>query len=302
MELRHLRYFVAVAEEGSLTVAAERRLHTAQPSLSRQIRDLEDQVGVALMTRSARGIELTAAGRAFLDHARLALGQAEAAVQAARRAAEPAKRTFSMGFLTGQEADWLPYTTRILRDELPNIEVRVLSAHSVELVEDLVRRRLDIAFLRPEPNPDLEYRVVTQEPLVAILPSDHRLASREVIDPRDLAGETFIGVSDRPHVLRKIIAEYLGQNGVEITAQHEIDNVAMGISLVSSTRGIALLPAYAENFLTWSVVSRPLKGDPPTIDLAIGYHKDNTSPVLKAFLSRVDDLIAQFTARAPRKA
>ena len=75
MELRHLRYFVAVAEEGSLTVAAERRLHTAQPSLSRQIRDLEYEVGVQLMTRNVRGIELTAAGRAFLDHARLALAQ-----------------------------------------------------------------------------------------------------------------------------------------------------------------------------------------------------------------------------------
>ena len=73
MELRHLRYFVAVAEEGSLTVAAERRLHTSQPSLSRQIRDLEDEVGAALLTRSARGVELTAAGRAFLDHAQLAV-------------------------------------------------------------------------------------------------------------------------------------------------------------------------------------------------------------------------------------
>src|SRR6195256_5603349 len=98
MELRHLRYFVAVAEEGSLTVAAERRLHTAQPSLSRQIRDLEYQVGVQLLTRSARGVELTAAGRAFLDHARLALAQVEAAGEAARRAARPAKITFAIGF------------------------------------------------------------------------------------------------------------------------------------------------------------------------------------------------------------
>jgi molybdenum-dependent DNA-binding transcriptional regulator ModE len=88
MELRHLRYFVAVAEEGSLTVAAGKRLHTAQPSLSRQIRDLEDQVGVPLLSRSVHGVELTAAGRAFLDHARLALTQAEAAVEAARRAAD----------------------------------------------------------------------------------------------------------------------------------------------------------------------------------------------------------------------
>src|SRR5712671_199041 len=100
MELRHLRYFIAVAEEGSLTLAAEKRLHTAQPSLSRQIRDLEYEVGVQLMSRSVHGVELTAAGKAFLDHARLALTQAEAAKEAARRAAQPAKPTFALGFLT----------------------------------------------------------------------------------------------------------------------------------------------------------------------------------------------------------
>src|SRR5467141_4507244 len=125
MELRHLRYFVAVAEEGSLTLAAEKRLHTAQPSLSRQIRDLEYEVGVALMSRSVHGIELTAAGRAFLDHARLALTQAEAATEAARRAAQPSKPTFAMGFQTGQEVDWLPRATSVLRNELLNIEIRV---------------------------------------------------------------------------------------------------------------------------------------------------------------------------------
>ena len=103
MELRHLRYFVAVAEAGSLTVAAEKRLHTAQPSLSRQIRDLEYEVGVPLMNRSVHGIELTAAGRAFLDHARLALTQAAAAAEAARRAAQPAKPTFAMGFQIGRK-------------------------------------------------------------------------------------------------------------------------------------------------------------------------------------------------------
>src|SRR5258706_2586881 len=100
MELRHLRYFVAVAEEGSLTLAAEKRLHTAQPSLSRQIRDLEYEVGVPLMSRSVHGIELTDAGKVFLDHARLALTQAEAAVEAARRAGQPAKPTFAIGILT----------------------------------------------------------------------------------------------------------------------------------------------------------------------------------------------------------
>src|SRR5712672_1148322 len=139
MELRHLRYFVAVAEEGSLTLAAEKRLHTAQPSLSRQIRDLEYEVGVQLMTRNVRGIELTAAGRAFLDHARLALAQ----VEAARRAARPSKTTFALGFLTGQEMDWLPDAMRILRDELPNIEVSVSSQYSPDLAQALLRGKLD---------------------------------------------------------------------------------------------------------------------------------------------------------------
>ena len=101
MELRHLRYFVAVVEEGSLTIAAERRLHTSQPSLSRQIRDLEYQVGAELLSRSVHGVELTAAGKAFLDHARLALAQVDAAVEAARRAAQPAKKMFAIGFQTG---------------------------------------------------------------------------------------------------------------------------------------------------------------------------------------------------------
>jgi LysR family transcriptional regulator, hca operon transcriptional activator len=291
MELRHLRYFVAVAEEGSLTVAAEKRLHTAQPSLSRQIRDLEYEVGVPLLTRSVHGVELTPAGRAFLDHARLALTQAEAATQAARRAAQPAKPTFAIGFLTGQEAEWLPYATRLLRDELLNIEIRVSSDHSTMLADELQRGKLDVAFMRREAKPDLEYKLVAEEPLVAILPSDHPLATRETIDPHTLAGETFIGISPTPRVLRAIVEDYLRNSGLKITPHLEIDNYAMAISLVASTRGIALLPASAKNFLPWSVVSRPLTGDAPTIDLVVGYHTANTSKILGLFLSRIDETI-----------
>src|SRR3954453_14619667 len=114
MELRHLRYFVAVAEEGSVTLAAQRRLRPARPSLSRQIRDLEMEVGAQLLVRSVRGIELTAAGRAFLDHARLALAQVGAGGGGARRASRPAKGTFVMGFLTGTEMDWFPEAVRLL--------------------------------------------------------------------------------------------------------------------------------------------------------------------------------------------
>src|ERR1700740_2775621 len=221
MELRHLRYFIAVAEAGSLTVAAEKRLHTAQPSLSRQIRDLEYEVGVQLMSRSVHGIELTAAGRAFLDHARLALTQAEAAAEAARRAAQPSQPTFAMGFLTGQEGDWLPRATAILRDELLNIEIRVSSDHSTMLAGDLQRGRLDVAFLRREQKPDLEYKLVAEEPLVVVLRTDHPLAEREAIDPHDLVGETFIGISEIPRVLRAVTNAYLKRTGIQLTPHLE---------------------------------------------------------------------------------
>jgi LysR family transcriptional regulator, hca operon transcriptional activator len=299
MELRHLRYFIAVAETGSLTEAAERRLHTAQPSLSRQIRDLEYQVGVELLSRSARGVELTAAGRAFLDHARLALAQVDAAGEAARRAAQPAKRTFTLGFLTGQEMDWLPEAMRILRDELPNIEVTVSSQYSPDLAAALMRGKLDLAFLRPELNVvDLTFKTVTKEPLVLIMPSDHRLASHDAIRVQEIVGETFISVSNTAPVLRTVIDEYLKRSGIDITPDHEVDNLAMAMSLVASTRGVALLPAYAQNFLPWSVISRPLDGDVPAIDLVIGYSNANTSPILKLFLSRVDDLIARVSQKS----
>src|SRR4029453_15175511 len=112
--------------------------------------------------------------------------------------------------------------------------------------------------------------LVAEEPLVVILPSDHPLASREAIDPRDLVGETFIGISAVPRVLRAVIDDYLKKPGIKIVPHLEIDNFAMAISLVASTRGVALLPVSAENFLKWSVISRPLKGEAPTIDLVIG--------------------------------
>ena len=306
MELRHLRYFVAVAEEGSLTFAAEKRLHTAQPSLSRQIRDLEHEVGVQLMSRSVHGIELTAAGKVFLDYARMALAQVDTAVEAARRAGQPERKTFAIGFQTGHEMNWLPRAMHVLRDELKNIEVTVSSDYSPDLAEALVRGRLDVAFMRAEPNLDLCYEVVDSEPLIVLMPSDHRLISREAIHPREFVGEIFIGGARHKHthahtkasVLAAVTEDYLRRSGLDIKLDHGVDNMAMAMSLVASTRGLALMPAYAKNLLPWSVVSRPLEGEAPTIELAVGYSKSNSSPVLKLFLSRLDALIAAVPERA----
>ena len=301
MELRHLRYFIAIAESGSFTIAATQRLHTAQPSLSRQIRELEAEVGVQLLIRSTRGIELTAAGRAFLDHARIALAQAEAGTEAARRAAHPAKPTFALGFMTGQEMEWLPEAINVLRDELPKTEVTVLSQNSPWLAEALTRGKLDLAFMRAEPDmPGLAYKLVTKEPIVAVLPSDHRLASLDEIDPREFAGENFVTISSAAPTLKLVIDEFMSRSGVEIHPTHEINNLAMAVSMVASTGGVTLLPAYAVNFFPVSVVSRPLAGEPPTIDLVVGYSKTNTSQTLQLFLSKVDGLISRSRQRQTR--
>jgi LysR family hca operon transcriptional activator len=298
MELRHLRYFVAVADAGSLTLAAEETLHTAQPSLSRQIRDLEYEVGAELLTRSARGVALTPAGEAFLQHARLALAQSEAAVEAAQRAAQRAKPSFALGFLTGQEMDWLPEAMATLKDVLSTVEVTVSSDYSRPLAEALMRGKLDLAFLRPEPGmAELEYRLIAKEPLIVVMPSDHRLAAREAIDIRDLAGETFLGMSATAPALLSTVETYLEHSGVALKSAHRIDNLGMAMSLVASTRGVTLLPAYAKNFLPWSVTSRPLAGETPTIDLVIGFNRTNSSPTLKLFLSRLDQLIARCRTR-----
>ena len=294
MELRHLRYFIAVAEEGSLTVAAGKRLHTAQPSLSREIRALEDEVGAALIKRSVHGIELTDAGRAFLDHARLAVTQAEAAKEAARRAAQPTKPSLALGFLSGTEMDLLPPAMRILQDELPNIDVKLSSDYSPKLADALMKGRLDAAFMRPEPHAgNLVYRHVRSDPLIVVFPRGHRLATRKTVRLREIKGEPFIKPSRTAPTLRKLIEDSLKQVGLDIRADHEVHNLAHAFSMVTSTRAVTLLPAYAKNYLPSSVASRPIHGDAPTVDLVLGYNKASTSPILKLFLARVGKLIAR---------
>jgi LysR family hca operon transcriptional activator len=137
---------------------------------------------------------------------------------------------------------------------------------------------------------DLEYDVVDREPLIVLMPNDHRLIDRETVRPQDFLGEIFIGGSNKATVLRSVTEAYLRHSGLDIKLDHGVDNMAMAMSLVASTRGLALMPAYAKNLLPESVVSRPLDGEAPTIEIAAGYSNSNTSPVLNLFLSRLDDL------------
>jgi LysR family hca operon transcriptional activator len=134
--------------------------------------------------------------------------------------------------------------------------------------------------------------VVDHEPLIVLMPGDHRFTSREAIHPREFIGEIFIGGSNKATVLRAVTEDYLHHFGLDIKRDHGVDSTTMAMSLVASTRGLALMPAYAKDLLPPSVVWRPLEGEVPTIDLAVGYSKSNTSPILKLFLSRLEELRA----------
>ncbi len=305
MELRHLRYFVAVAEACSIKLAAEEKLHTTQPSLSRQIRDLEEEIGTPLLVRGAKGVELTAAGRVFLEHARIMLSQAQAAVQSARQVANPIKPSLALGFMIGHDTTWLPASLRLLREELPDIHVVISTQNSPQLAAALLDCSIDAAFLRKDDgSSELEFMTIVEESFEVFLPCNHPFAARNAIDVQDFVGETFIsisgaalGISGKQPALRRAIDNYLKQNGVAIRPSHEVDNLGSVISLIASTQGIALLPVYAKTFLADSITTRPLQGPGPKIDLSVGYRKANRSPLLKVFLSRIDELAGDYRFR-----
>jgi len=298
MELRHLRYFVAVAEAGSLTVAAQ-NLHTSQPSLSRQIRDLEDEIGVQLLGRSARRIELTAGGRAFLDHARAVLTQAEAGAEAARRVAHPAKPCFAMGFLTGHELTWMPEALQILRDELPNIDVMIILAATCGRPFERKNR----CSFSPKGTRNARVGIPSSREgafdgdLADRSPSccaqSHQSGGSSGRDFRDRVGHGSCTASGHRQLSEAVRTQY--------HASSRADHLAMGMSLIASTHGVGLLPAYAQNFIPSLVTSRPLKGEVPTVELVLGYKKSNESPVLKLLLSRLDELVARVSKKARKR-
>ena len=240
-------------------------------------------------------------GRIFLDHARLALLQVEAAGEAARRAAQPDKAAFVIGFLAGQELMWLPEALRILREEQPDIDITLASQPSPELAGGLMRGKVDVAFLRREKDaPGIAFKPLAKEPLVAVLPANHRLAGAKEVRLRDLAGETYITPTRVAPALKVAIENYAAKNGVVLTPAFDGENLSSVLSLVTSTGGVTLLPLYVRLMLPPSVVIRPLEGEAPTIDLVLGYSRSNTSALLKRFLSRADELVASVGSSSER--
>jgi LysR family hca operon transcriptional activator len=152
-----------------------------------------------------------------------------------------------------------------------------------------MRGKIDLALLRQEPNsPGLLFETLIAEPLIVLMAADHRLSACSTVRPRDLMKERLIGVpAAKSPVLRRVTDDYAKANGIELLPQYEVDNLSMAISLVVSTGGVALMPIYARNLLPPTVVSRPLHGEAPTIDLTLGYKSDNPAPKLAPIIARL---------------
>lgn len=182
---------------------------------------------------------------------------------------------------------------RILREEAPGIEITISSQSSPDLANSLMQGRIDVALLRREAQTSgLSYKLLNREPLIAIVPKTHRLAAQDTVRPQDLAGEIFISPARLAPVLRSTIEKYAAAAGVRLNQKYDAETISGGMSLLASTGGVTLLPLYARNLLIPAVVARPLEGEPPTIDLVMGYSKSSASPLLKRFLSRSDELAA----------
>ena len=293
MELRHLRYFLAVAEERHFGRAAD-RLHMAQPPLSQQIRRLEAELGVALFNRTTRRVELTPAGQLLLERAQPILAAAELAAEDCRRAAHGEIGRLSVGFTGSTTYALLPLVAAKLREGLPGVE---LALHGEMItpaqVAGLLDGSLDLGFLRPPVrSPELSVEVIRSEPLIAVLPRDHRLASSDQIAVADLAEERFVlYAAYLRSVLRELVEEACAEQGFSPRVGLEVTETSTLVSFVAAGIGVSLVPASVSGMTVAGAVYRPLAGTAPRAQVAIAWHPENESPALAGALKLVQSAV-----------
>ncbi len=282
MELRHLRYFVAVAEQLNFTRAAQ-RLRTAQPSLSQQIRDLENEIGVELLARNRRNVALTDAGRIFLDEARLVLAQAERAVSSARSLSNGAERSVTIGFVPAAEVKIFPPVFASVHMQHPELQIVLRSLTTGEQKEALLDKRIDIGFMRlPIEDKSLDSAVVLREKLVALLPADHPLAAASELHLADLAAVPFLKISPK-HAgnLADEIDHYMRRVGFEPKQAQTVENVLTLMTTIGLGLGFSLLPDYAEQLVFRNMATRRLLDPPVEVELAMVWRKGDDSPAVE---------------------
>jgi DNA-binding transcriptional LysR family regulator len=294
MELRHLRYFVAVAEECHFGRAA-RRLHIAQPPLSQQIRQLEAELGVQLLTRSTRRVELTPAGARYLDRARSILAGVAAAGEEAALVAEGRIGRVAIGFTGSATYELLPSLSRTLRQQSPGLELDLRGELlTPSQVEGLLDGTLDVGFLRPPVQaPEIEVHPLRREPLVVVLPEAHAQAAREEVALADLADEPFISYpSQHRSVVHDAVLDACQAAGFTPRAT-EVAETSTLVSFVAAGLGVALVPASVQHLRITGSVYRPLAGHSPTVELAVATRRGETSPAVLRVLALAGDLMRE---------
>lgn len=285
MELRHLRYFITVAEELNFSKAAL-RLYTAQPSLSQQIKDLEDDVGVRLLNRTKRKVELTEEGAVFLEQARLTLAQADKAVAMARQVSQAKQQLLRIGFVPVAEMKIFPYVLPNLRVQNPDLKIDLLSLNNVDQIRGIKKGELDISFTRDNFQSDeIESKFVLREPLIFILPKEHPLAKYERIPVQSLDGIDFIIPSDeQSKMLHDAILNFAKDHGIEFNIVQKADNILFNINSIGIGLGCTILPGYIAPLTMNNTVIRPLDVELPSLDLFVSYRKNSNSTAVQKFM------------------
>ncbi|HHV67400.1 MAG TPA: LysR family transcriptional regulator [Ochrobactrum intermedium] len=292
MELRHLRYFLAVAEEGNFTRAAA-KLGIGQPPLSQQIRDLENEIGVALFHRVPHGAELTAAGTAFLDEAKASLAAAEKARLAAQGAARGETGRLALGFTASSAFNpVVSGTIRKFRARWPEVRLTLTEMNSHLLMQSLLRGEVDAAFIRPglENPKDVRVKRLADEPMMIALPSHHPLAVHPELPISALANEAFVlfprivGLS-----LYDDVVEACRKAGFEMIVAQEAPQMPSVVNLVAADLGVSIVPAAIAQIKLTGVTYRPIRGEPLLARLGLVSMKNNRSPLIDNLISLLPD-------------
>lgn len=285
MELRHLRYFITVAEELNFSKAAL-KLYTAQPSLSQQIKDLEEDVGVKLLHRTKRKVELTEEGAVFLEQARLTLAQADKAVAMARQVSQAKQQMLRIGFVPVAEMKIFPYVLPNLRVQNLDLKIELLSMNNSDQSKAIKKGELDITFTRQNLQSDeIESQFVLREPLIFILPKDHPLAKYERIPVKALNGIDFIiPAIEQSQTLHNLILDFAKSHNIELNVVQKADNILFNINSIGMGLGCTILPGYIAPLTMSNTVIRPLDVELPHLDLYVSYRKNSTSLAVSKFI------------------
>jgi DNA-binding transcriptional LysR family regulator len=284
VELRHLRYFIAVAEELSFTRAAE-RLHIAQPPLSQQIRQLEASVGVKLLRRTSRRVQLTHAGGFFLEQAYQAMKSVDQAAVLAQRAERGEIGRLVVGFLEYTSYTLIPPILQAFRDRFPEVDVVLRLLPNTQQVNALRSGHVDVTLLRPPIDDDgISSELIFRETFMLAMPATHAMAKKRKVSIRDFAKDPFIMYPRElgPSFYSELYG-LLGTAGFLPKVALEVSQIHTAVALVGAGIGVALVPQSTQRIVWGNVVYKPLAERPPDIDVVLAWQKKLPSPLIEAF-------------------